>query len=392
MWLAGAREACVRELRYLRTHPWDLALITWFPAVVLAVAWAIFSPGVATRLPIAVVDEDHSPGSRRLALAIDAVRSSRIAERPATLEDAWPLVRRRDVYAVLHIPADWERRSRRADRLPVVLYTNEQFHAAGSTIAPDVTGAVATVAAEDALDGLAHLGGGFSGAQHRAQAVRVELRTLYAPQQSFERVLAGTFLPAMLHMFVLGGAAYAIGREYRDRTAREWLDAAGGSITAALAGKLLPLAAASFAMALAIIGWFACYRGWSAGGSLVLWSAGLLTLLTACCAIPAMFVGLTGTMRVALAATAVLNVTAVAFAGLSYPFESMTTAAKVWASFLPFKYYFDIQQGQWHMGAPAMDSAFDFAVLWLVFILAPLAVALPRLRALCHTPEAWGRR
>src|SRR4051812_34008921 len=113
MWLAGAREACLRELRYLRRHPWDLALISWFPMVALTLAWAIFSPGVATRLPIAVVDEDHSPGSRRLVVAIDAVRSSRIAQRPASLEAAWPLVRRRDVYAVVHIPADWERRSRR---------------------------------------------------------------------------------------------------------------------------------------------------------------------------------------------------------------------------------------------------------------------------------------
>lgn len=392
MWLADARAACLRELRYLRRHPWDLALITWFPALVLTVAWAIFSPGVATRLPIAVVDEDHSPESRRVVLAIDAVRSSRIAERPATLEEAWSLVRRREVYAVVHIPADWEKRSRRSDRLPVVLYTNEQFHAAGSTVAPDVIGAVASVASEGALGGLAHLGGGFSGAQHRAQAVRVELRTLYAPQQSFERVLAGTFLPVMLHLFVLGGAAYAIGREFRDRTARDWLDAARGSITAALAGKLLPIAAASFAMGLAIIGWFAGYRGWSAAGSLVVWSAALATLLIACCAIPAMFVGLTGTLRVALAATAVLNVTAVSFAGLSYPFVSMTTAAKVWASLLPFKYYFDIQQAQWHMGAPAIHAALDFAVLWVVFIAAPLIVALPRLRALCYTPAAWGRR
>src|SRR5258706_6455446 len=170
MWLAGAREACLRELRYLLGHPWDLALVTWFPALVLAVTWAIFSPGVATRLPIAVVDEDHSPGSRRLVLAIDAVRSSRIAQRPATLEDAWPLVRRREVYAVVHIPADWERRSRRGDRLPVVLYTNEQFHAAGSTIAPDVIGAVANVAAQDALDGLSHLGGGLFRAQPPRQS------------------------------------------------------------------------------------------------------------------------------------------------------------------------------------------------------------------------------
>src|SRR5260221_10562989 len=104
----------------------------------------------------------------------------------------------------------------------------------------------------------------------------------------------------MLHMFVLGGAGYAIGREYRDRTARQWLDAAGGSITAALAGKLLPLAAASLAVGLPITGWFAGFRRWTAGGSPPLWTAALFTLLVAGCAIHAMFVGLTGALRVAL--------------------------------------------------------------------------------------------
>jgi len=390
--LAGIRAACVRELAYLRTHPWDLALATWFPVVVLTVTWAIFSPGVATQLPIAVVDEDHSPGSRRLIVAIEAVRSSRVAERPATLEAAWPFVRRRDVYAVVHIPADWERRARRSDRLPVVLYTNEQFHAAGSSIGPDIASAVRSVIGQDTLTGLAHLGGGISGAEHRADAVRVELRTLYAPQLSLERVLAGTFLPAILHLFVMGAASYAIGREFRDGTARAWLESAHGSIAAAMTGKLLTVAVPGLVLGLGIIAWFAGYRGWPVDGSLALWSLGMLTLIVACCAVPALFVGLTGTLRLALSAAAILNVTAVAFAGLSYPFVSMTTAAKVWASILPFRYYFDIQQQQWFLGAPASASAHDFAVLWVVFIAAPLAVALPRLRALCHTPEAWGRR
>ena len=392
MFLAGVRGACLRELAYLRSHPWDLAMVTWFPAFALIAAWAIFAAGVVVKLPIAVVDEDHSPGSRRVALAIDATRSSLISARPATLEEAWPLMRQRRVYAVVHIPPDWERRSRRADRLPVVMYTNEQFHAAGSSIGPDVETAVASVAGESALAGLAHLGGGFSGAQYRAEAVRVELRTLYGPQLSLERALGGTFLPAILHMFVFGGAAYAIGREFRDRRAREWLDSAKGSIAAALVGKLLPLAIAFGLMGLAIIGWFAGYRGWAAGGSIALWSFAMLTLLASCCAIAAMFVGLTGTLRVALAMTAIINVTAVSFAGLSYPFVSMSTGAKVWASLLPFKYFFDIQQQQWHIGSPPAYSAFPLAILWAVFIVAPLAVALPKLRSLCLTPASWGRR
>ena len=84
--------------------------------------------------------------------------------------------------------------------------------------------------------------------------------------------------------------------------------------------------------------------------------------------------------------------TAVSFAGLSYPFVSMSTPAKVWASVLPFKYYFDIQQQQWHIGSPIAYSVLPLGILWGVFIVVPLAVALPKLRSLCLDPASWGAR
>ncbi|HUL65362.1 MAG TPA: ABC transporter permease, partial [Burkholderiaceae bacterium] len=100
MFIAGVRGAFAREVAYLRAHPWDLALISWFPALMMALAWAIFAQGVNVKLPLAFVDEDHSPGSRRLAVALEATRSTHVAARPVTLEEAWPLVRARQVYAV----------------------------------------------------------------------------------------------------------------------------------------------------------------------------------------------------------------------------------------------------------------------------------------------------
>jgi len=148
VFLSGVRDACAREIAYLRAHPWDFALISWFPALVMALAWAIFAQGVNVKLPLAFVDEDHSPGSRRLGIALEAVRSTAIAVRPTTLEEAWPLVRERRAYAVLHVPPDWERRSRRGDPLPVVLYTNEQYHAAAGSITTDLVGAIESVAGD----------------------------------------------------------------------------------------------------------------------------------------------------------------------------------------------------------------------------------------------------
>jgi ABC-2 type transport system permease protein len=392
VFLAGVRGACAREIAYLRAHPWDLALISWFPALVMALAWAIFAQGVNVKLPLAFVDEDHSPGSRRLAVALEATRSTNIAARPVTLEEAWPLVRARQVYAVVHVPIDWERRSQRGDPLPVVLYTNEQYHAASTSLSNDVIGAIGSVAGGSARTMLAGLGGGFAGAERRAGAVRVELRTLYGPQLSFERALAGAFLPAILHMFVLGGAAYAIGREFRDRTAADWLASAGDGIVAAIVGKLLPLLLCFTAMALGVVAWLAGYRGWTANGSVLGWSLGLLTLMIACCAIPAMIVGLTGALRIALALVAVVNVTAISFTGFTYPLFSMTTTAKVWSAMLPFHYFYEIQQQQWNVGAPLAVSGVPFAVLWGVFIAVPLAIAIPLLAKRCRDPKGWGER
>jgi len=392
MFLAGVREACAREVAYLRTHRWDLALISWFPALIMALAWAIFAQGVNVKLPLALVDEDHSPGSRQLAVALEAARSTNIAVRPATLEEARSLVRAREVYAVMHVPADWERRSRRGDPLPIVLYTNEQFHAAGTSLANDVVGALASTAGGRALTALAALGGGFAGAERRAGAIRVELRTLYGPQLSFERALAGAFLPAVLHVFLLGGAAYAIGREFRDRTAGAWLASAQGSIFAALIGKLLPLLACFAVLALGVVAWLAGYRGWAANGSVLVWCLGLLSLILVSCAIPAMFVGLTGSLRVALSLVAILNVTAVSFTGFTYPLFSMTTAAKVWSAILPFHYFYEIQEQQWNTGAPLSMSAAPFTVLWAVYILVPLAIGIPMLAKRCRDPTGWGER
>ena len=392
MFVANVRGACAREVAYLRANAWDLALISWFPALIIAFTWAIFAQGVNIKLPLAFVDEDHSPESRRLAVALDAARSTAIVARPATLTDAWPLVRAGSAYAVVHVPADWQRRRERADPRPVVLYTNEQFHAAATSLTSDVVGAVASIVGGEAVTRLAALGGGFAGSERRAGAVRVELRTLYGPQLSFERALAGSFMPALLHLFVLGAAAYALGREYRDRTAGAWLASANGSIVAALIGKLLPLLTCFTILGIGIIVWLAGYRGWAANGSVLLWSFGLLSLIVVCCAIPALLVGLTGSLRLALSAVAVTNATAISFTGFTYPLFSMSTAAKIWSALTPFHYFYEIQQQQWNTGAPPSMSAWPFAVLWGAYILAPLAIGAPMLAKRCRDPKGWGER
>ena len=146
------------------------------------------------------------------------------------------------------------------------------------------------------------------------------------------------------------------------------------------------------ALALSSIAWLAGYRGWAANGSVLVWSLGLLTLVVACCAVPALLLGLTGTLRLVLSAVAILNASAVSFTGFTYPVYSMATAAKVWSLILPFTYFYEIQHQQWNTGAPFAASAASFAVLWSVFIAVPLAIGIPLLAKRCRDPEGWGKR
>ena len=134
------------------------------------------------------------------------------------------------------------------------------------------------------------------------------------------------------------------------------------------------------------------YRGWTANGSVLVWSLGLLSLIIACCAIPAMLVGLIGVMRLALTLVAVTNLTAISFSGFTYPLFSMNTTAHVWSAILPFHYFYEIQQQQWNTGAPFSVSAVPFAVLWGAFIVVPLAIGIPLLAKRCRDPSGWGER
>jgi len=60
-------------------------------------------------IPIAVVDDDSSELSRRLVEALNAHEAIRVAERPSTLAEAQAALQRREVFAIVDIPAGTER-------------------------------------------------------------------------------------------------------------------------------------------------------------------------------------------------------------------------------------------------------------------------------------------
>jgi ABC-2 type transport system permease protein len=389
---SGIRGAAARELAFLRRDRWEQALLIWFPLAVLALLLWLFSNSVPVGLAIAWVDEDHSADSRNLAMRIAAMRSVAVVASPASLEQSWSLVRRGEVYAVVHVPPGWRRERLRGTPLPVVVYENMQYNLGIGLVSKDVGAAVRSLGAERALGAETRFGGGgANAAEVRAGALKLDVRTLFNPALSYEAFLAGMMAGAMLHLFAVIGAVSALGREFRDRSVPNWLASGGGSLWRALLGKLLPLLVLYLGLGLLVVATLGGWRGWGVAGSLALWVVALWTLLVVALAIGLLFVGLTANLRVALSLTGLYVATALAFSGFSFPKASMSAAAQGWSALLPFTHYLPLQQGQWLANASAASWAQGMLPL-LAFLAVFVAVGYPTLRRHSRLPAKWGQR
>ena len=147
------------------------------------------------------------------------------------------------MYGAVILPEGLERDVRRG-LAPKVLGTyNAAFLLPGAILRRDLRAAFGTLSAGIELQSRQARGESARVAAAHLEPIRVERHTLYNPQLSYLTYLLIPLLPAMLQIFVLVTVVWAVGRELREGTAQEWLEAAGGSATRAVLGKLLPYTA-----------------------------------------------------------------------------------------------------------------------------------------------------
>lgn len=112
---------------------------------------AAYSGEVAVRIPVALVDNDHSATSRAFAVRAGAVQQARIAARVATLGEARALMQRRRVDAILLIPQGFERAILRGEQGHVALYGNGAFLLRSSTSLTGLGSALSAIGRDAAV-------------------------------------------------------------------------------------------------------------------------------------------------------------------------------------------------------------------------------------------------
>jgi ABC-2 type transport system permease protein len=385
--VTGWRRTLEREVAFLRGSPWDLALLTWIPLVLLAMVSWLFAAGVARDLPIAVVDNDHGAVARHYVQLLDATPGVRVSARPLTLAEGFALVRSGKVWAVVVVPAGTTKAIYRGGIGTLVAYPNAAYNTQSGDVMRDIGNASGRLGLSLSVGIGARLK---SSAATMPPPLRVEARTLFNPQTSYELLLVPLIHTAMLHLMMCLGAASAVGRELRDGTAAEWLDGARGNIGIAVAAKLAPYVAIYTLFGVAALAAFSV-NGWPVAGSVWLLIAAHALLYLASAGIGVLFVGLTAKMMMSLSLIGVYAGASLAFSGALFPTDGGLLFTRIFSAMTPFHWFARAQAQQLESAAPIATTLPLLGVM-LVFVLASFGLALPLLKGLARDPASWGLR
>ncbi|PIV81053.1 ABC transporter permease [bacterium CG17_big_fil_post_rev_8_21_14_2_50_64_8] len=380
-----------RELRRISERPIYPMLLVVLPLISFALLWIIFSAGTVHDLPMAVIDLDESPPSRRFVRMLDAIPSIAITHRVGSGLDAEELLLSGEIYGAVLIPDDLERNVLRGTTAVVTLYRNSQFMLPSGVIRRDVLATVATLSAGIELHQREARGDSPSQARARFEPIRTERHVLFNPWLNYIYFLVSSLLPAMLQIFIIVASVHAVGVELKDGTSRDWLDAAGGSVTRAVVGKLLPYTITYVIVALFMLSLILKFMGVPRNGDLPALIAGTLLFVFACQGLGTLLAASFANLRLATSAAAFIATPAFAFAGLTFPIDAMPPFASAWAMLLPLTHYLRLLVEQMVHGAPTSVSLPGLSALAGFAVLAPL-LAQPRLARVLSDERFWGQK
>lgn len=392
------------ERRFLLRHRWDFAVMFWLPLLTVFVVWWIFSRAYIVNIPIGIVDDNNAPIGNTLIRYLDASPELSVTSRYPTTQAAHDAILARKIYGVVVIPSDFDKRISQGSASPVVLQVNAQYGTHSGIIQKGVQSVVGTLSAGVEMQRLTKQGAAASQVMQLYSPIHVQRINLFNTGTDYQQFLASTVIPALLHILAMVIGATTIGREIRDKTLYQWLDAITQdrrrltnpdktriwTLIAALNGKFI-WSMLAFTLWGAVALALAIDTHNASSGSWWLTFVAFLLLMMVSFWLGAIFTLNTYSLRMGLSTTGFVSAPSYAFAGVTYPYIAISDKAQYWSDMLPLTHYLKLHIAQLQMAAPVSASigivyGFILAVLGCML----LTVLLTR-RALAN-PDKWGAR
>ena len=242
-----------RETARLARQPMYVVLMVVLPVVSFSFFALLFGQGAIRNIPIAVLDQDNTTLSRKVIRMIDETPTALVACGIQDMAEGERLMREGKVVAVVLVPPFFEKSILSNTQTHLENYVSGTNITVNGLLSKDIQTAVTTFSAGIQLQLLMKKGLTEHQAMAQLMPVRFDKHVLFNPHINYGYYLAPSFMPMMLMIFVVMTTIFAIGTELKNATARDWVDTAGGSIGAALLGKLLPVTVVMFLVSLVMM-------------------------------------------------------------------------------------------------------------------------------------------
>lgn len=379
----------VRELQRMGSRRLYVMTTVILPLLGFGFFIALFSSGKPVDLPLAVIDYDESVLSRQLIQNIDLGSTAMVSENLMDLKQAKESILNGGCYGILIIPKDFYKQVVRNEQPEIIFYYNNAYMIVGSLLSAEVNQTVATFSAGVNLKTRQKKGENVQAAMASVNPISVDGHRLFNPYLNYFYYLATTFLPIMLLMFILLTTVYAIGIEYKQGTAGEWLSVANGSIVRALSAKLLPYFCIWMAMILFMNVLFFRFFHTPIDGSLILLTINAVLFVLAYMAAGIFIAAVFPALRMGLSMASIYSALAFTFSGLTFPYMAMHKIVVMLGVFFPFSHYLKIFLDQSLRAAP-IGASFESLLYLNLFLVLPFTV-LWKLKRMCKNEKYWGK-
>lgn len=381
------REIIKREIKRLKEEKFLFLILIILPVLASILLFQTFSKGVATDLPIAIVDYDNSDISMKLSRIIDSTPSVKIKYKLNDVQNAYGLVQQGDIYAFLIIPKNFKRDIIRNTTPDLPYYYNNQTILIGGILTKDIQNAVLTFSGEITASLRIKSGLNKEAVKQKINPIRIDERLKGNPYMNYSYFLSFAGIAHIFQVFILFFAIWTIGREFREGTFKELLNIANNSIYKAVFSKLSFYAIYFLISMLTVYAvYFMVYKA-PFEGNFAFFTISSLLFILAYEFIGVIFVSILSNMRFAMSCGAFTASMGFSMAGMTYPVAAMPWFGKLFSALLPVRPYVKVVIDQTLRGfEPKYDLMY---ALWLCAFIITGILFLPLLKKHGTDEKLW---
>ncbi|MBR6164237.1 ABC transporter permease [bacterium] len=378
-----------REIDRMSRSKLLLVVMILLPLFFCWISCETFSKGYSRNIPIGVIDYDNSNISRKMTRMLSACPSLSVDFRPLNLEEGKDLILRTKIYALLVIPKDFEKDIYSKKQPQVVSYYNNQYMLIGSMVSKDITAAITTLQTQLAAGAKVKMQN-ISPKQAVVETLPIQVVDYIKgnPYLNYSYFLSASAFIQIFHIIACFVTIWAFGSEYKEGSAKEWLEKANNSLALAMFSKWLVYFVIFMVLLLLCYQIMFVFYGLPLKGSFVFLMLATAVFLLSYQGAGIAFVEVLGNLRFSLSTGAFYTSLGFTFAGLTYPATSMPLLIKFYTYLIPLKSYLKIFYDQ---TLKSINPIYDIKPLILMaIIILPSIILSFRLRQMANDSKYWG--